>query len=92
MQAMRSGVNIKMPVMEKSCENLVDFSEFVTKSYIAVTEGDKEIIKSLFGEVSFIAAEELAFITPEMSEGAQDEAISALTKAGITVKSRIRLL
>jgi homoserine dehydrogenase len=92
MQAMRSGVNIKMPVMEKSCENLVDFSEFVTKSYIAVTEGDKEIIKSLFGEVSFIAGEELAFITPEMSEGALDEAISALTKAGITVKSRIRLL
>jgi homoserine dehydrogenase len=92
MQAMRSGVNIKMPVMEKSCENLVDFSEFVTKSYIAVTEGDKEIIRSLFGEVSFIAGEELAFITTEMSEGAQDEAISALTKAGITVKSRIRLL
>ena len=90
MQAMRSGRNIKMPVMEKSTATLRDFSEFKTRNYIAIS-GDRAAA-DVFGKVTFIEGDEVAFVTEEISEGFAEDALAKLCAKGITVKSRIRLL
>lgn len=92
MQAMRSGRSIKMPVMEKSTATLKDFGDFITKSYVAISGNDKSTVVEVFGKVSFIEGDEIAFVTEAMSEKEAEAKISALTEKGIDVKSRIRLL
>ncbi len=92
MQAMRSGRSIKMPVMERSTDTLKDFGDFITKSYVAILGNDKSTVVEIFGKVSFIEGDEVAFVTEAMSEKEAEAKISALTEKGISVKSRIRLL
>lgn len=92
MQAMRSGRSIKMPVMERSTDTLKDFGDFITKSYVAISGNDKSTVVEIFGKVSFIEGDEVAFVTEAMSEKEAEAKISALTEKGISVKSRIRLL
>ena len=92
MQAMRSGVSIKMPVMEKSTATLKCFDTFTARNYVAVSGCDKNAIGEIFSDASFIAGDELAFVTEAMSEADVDAALSALEAKGASVKSRIRLL
>lgn len=92
MQAMRSGRSIKMPVMERSTDTLKDFGDFITKSYVAISGNDKSTVVEIFGKVSFIEGDEVAFVTEAMSEKEAEAKISALTEKSISVKSRIRLL
>ena len=91
MQAMRSGRSIKMPVMEKSTATLKDFGDFTARNYVAIS-GDKAIVTEVFGNVSFIAGDEVAFVTEKISEAAIEAALSTLAEKGATIKSRIRLL
>jgi hypothetical protein len=79
--------------MVKTTEGVLDFSGFTSKSYLSVKGGCENCVKGAFGEVSFIdGGDEIAFITGEMTEKDTDAAIDALTKKGISVNSRIRLL
>jgi homoserine dehydrogenase len=93
MQIMCSGRNTAIPTMVKTDEGIRDFGKFVCKSYVAVKGGCQNCVKGAFGEVSFIdGGDEIAFITGEMTEEDTLAAIDALTKKGISVNSRIRLL
>ena len=92
MEIMRSGNKCAVPVMTKY-DGVSDFSEFKSSSYIALTGVCPACIKSAFGEVQYIDADdEYAFITPVMTESAQLDAIKALTDKGGELKSRIRLI
>ena len=93
MQIMQSGTKCAKPVMNKTDEHLLPFSDFESQSYIAVKGGCENCVKGAFGEVQFIDAEgEIAFITAKMSEAKTEEALKALSDKGIEIKSRIRLL
>ena len=94
MQIILSGRATAMPTMLKTVEGLSDFSEFVSKRYIAfdqsVSLADAEAV---FGKVTVIDAEgELAFVTEPMSEAECDAAVSALEAKGAKPLSKIRLL
>lgn len=66
------------------------FDAFVARSYVATAGVDKKVITELFGEVTFIdSEEEVAFITPALSENAVEEKLACL---GAPVLSRIRFL
>ena len=93
MQVMCSGRCCAQPKMERDADRLLPFSDFESRSYIAIVGGCQNCVKSAFGEVELIDAEgEIAFITEKMSEAATEAALAALTAKGIDVKSRIRLL
>ena len=93
MQIMCSGTHTAVPTMVKTCDGILDFGSFASKNYVSVTGGCENCVKGAFGDVSFIdGGEEIAFITREMSESDVLSAIDALTKKGISVNSRIRLL
>ena len=93
MQIMCSGRSCAQPTMTKTCENVRDFGDFKCRSYVSVKGGCENCVKGAFGEVSFIdGADEIAFITAEMSEKDTNAAMDALTAKGISVNSRIRLL
>ena len=93
MQIMQSGTKTAKPVMNKTDEKLLPFSDFEAQSYIAVKGGCENCVKGAFGEVQFIDAEgEIAFITAKMSEAETEAAIKALSDKGVEIKSRIRLL
>ncbi len=90
MQIMRSGRNYAEPVWEKSDEGLLDFADFASRQYIAVSGADKTAINKAFGAVQLIAeGEEIAFITAPLSE---NDTIAALDKLAADVRSRIRLI
>lgn len=91
-QIMRSGVYAATPTMEKTACGVNSFSDFVSRSYVALAGADKECVKAVFGAVEFIASDECAFITSEMSESDTLEKIEAITSGGATLLSRIRLL
>ena len=78
--------------MERSTDTLKDFGDFITKSFVAISGNDKSTVVEIFGKVSFIEGDEVAFVTEAMSEKEAEAKISALTEKGISVKSRIRLL
>ena len=93
MQIMRSGTAAICPVMKKSKERLLPFSEFESRSYVALVGGCKNCVKDAFGEGQFIDADgECAFITGKMSESCTEAALDKLTAKGIEIKSRIRLI
>ena len=93
MQIMCSGRKCAEPTMVKTTDGIFDFGKFVCKSYVSVKGGCENCVKGAFGEVKFIdGGDEIAFITGEMSEEDVNAAIDALTKKGISVNSRIRLL
>ena len=92
MQVMRSGINMKAPVMKKGFSPK-DFDTFRCRSYIALSEVSEEVIFSTFGEVQLIASEgELAFVSGDMCEAECNDRLDIIKSAGGTVKSRIRLL
>ena len=92
MQIMRSGTHAAAPKMEKTAEGVRPFSDFVSRSYIAMSGTDAESVNAVFGEVEFIGSSECAFITSPLSETDALSKIEALTKSGATLNSRIRLL
>ncbi len=90
MQIMRSGRNYAEPMWEKSDSGLLDFSDFVSRQYIAVSGADRAAIEAAFGSVQLISeGEEIAFITAPISER---NVSSALDRLSAEVKSRIRLI
>lgn len=92
-QIMRSGASAAAPVMVKAESGICDFSEFKSRSYVSVSGGCKNCIKSAFGEVQFIECdEEISFVTSEMSEKDISCAINNLESKGIVCNSRIRLI
>ena len=93
MQIARSGVHTRAAVMEKDNDFLLPFSDFVSRSYVALDMCDRAVISEIFGNVMFISSEgECAFITDEMKEGDILARISSLADKGISLRSRIRLL
>ena len=92
MQIMRSGTNIKAPVMNKGASPL-SFDGFRCRSYIATEGASLEVIESVFGKVQIISDEdEIAFITGEMCEAECEERLETVASQNGTIKSRIRLL
>ena len=72
---------------------IADYKDDSVSVYIRVQDSDKAQIEALFGECEYISREgqpgnELAFITPVMTEKAVDEKLSALSG---NVLGRIRL-
>ena len=93
MQIMRSGTATATPTMKKTTEGVKPFSDFVARSYVALTGITESDVRAALGEVEFIFADgECAFITEEMREADVCAALESLTRAGATVLSRIRLL
>ena len=93
MEIMRSGRNYAVPAMEKICEGVGEFADFVCRSYVAMTGVCPECVKAEFGEGQFIGTEgEVAFLTGSMSEAEAESATSSLIAKGGELKSRIRLL
>jgi homoserine dehydrogenase len=92
MQIMRSGTNIKSPVMKKGAMPL-PFDSFRCRSYIAVEGVSLELIESVFGKVQLISDNgEFTFLTGEMCEAECEERLDTIIHQNGTVKSRIRLL
>jgi CHAT domain-containing protein len=92
MQIMRSGTNIKSPVMKKGAMPL-PFDSFRCRSYIAAEGVSLEVIESVFGKVQLISDNgEFTFLTGEMCEAECEERLDTIIHQNGTVKSRIRLL
>ena len=92
MQVMRSGVNIKEPVMTRDGAPC-SFESFRCRSYLAIEGAAREMLESVFGRVHLISeVGEIAFLTGEMCEAEMNERLGALRENGVAVKSRIRLL
>lgn len=87
MQIMRSGRGCAQPTMVKTGEELIPFSDFVCRHYIALDASCKDEIATL-GQVKIISQDgEIALITEAMSEAEYTEKAKVLK-----VKSHIRLL
>lgn len=92
-QIMRSGTYAAAPEMKKTTEGVCAFSDFTSRSYVAVSGVDEDSVRAVFGEVEFIAsAGECAFITKELCEAEIEAKTEALTSSGAALLSRIRLL
>ena len=92
MQVMRSGTQIKAPVMKKGYSPL-DFSSFRCRSYIALENVSEEAIVSAFGTVQAVGiGNEISFVSGEMCEAECEERLEAIKSIGGVIKSRIRLL
>jgi homoserine dehydrogenase len=92
MQVMRSGTQIKAPVMKKGYHPL-DFSSFKCRSYIALENVSDEAIVSAFGTVQAVDnGNEISFVSGEMCEAECEERLEAIKSLGGVIKSRIRLL
>lgn len=92
-QIMRSGRATAQPTMIKTDEGFADFAAFKSRNYIALSGVDASAATAVFGNAQVISeGDELALITPEISEAQVTEAIAALTARGATLKSRIRLV
>ncbi len=92
-QIMRSGTYAAAPEMKKTALGVKPFSDFVSRSYVALAGVSEDSVRAAFGEVEFIASPgECAFITSELGEADALTKIEALTSLGATLLSRIRLL
>lgn len=99
MQIMRSGVNYAEPTWKRSDEDLLDFSDFTARNYLALNVSSKEksdympSIEKLLGDVQIISTgDELALITSPISQAKMEEAAEELARMGAIIKSRIRLI
>ena len=90
MQIMCSGTNCATPVMERTEDGILPFSDFKSKSYIALSGVAKSDVTAVFGDVTFIDGEETSFITGVLTESECEALIAKLSSA--TLLSRIRLL
>jgi homoserine dehydrogenase len=92
-QIMRSGRATAHPTMVKTEEGLADFAGFKSRNYVALSGVNASVVNAVIENAQIISeGDELAFITPEISEAKVTEAIEALTAQGATLKSRIRLV
>ncbi len=92
MQVMRSGRNIKEPLMIKGDKPL-NFDTFRCRTYLATKGASEDMISSVFGKVQLVSeGDEMAFITGEMCEAEMEERLEAIKENGADIKSRIRLL
>ncbi len=93
MQIMCSGAKTAAPVFKK-CAPDKKFSESVkAQYYIAVRGVSEDAPASAFGKIATIAAEgELAFVTPEITEGELSSALSVLSSNGAELLSKIRVM
>ena len=93
MQIMRSGRNCAQPNMIKTADGVLNFEDFVCQHYIALSGADEKMISDAFGASEVISSgEEICIITKAMAEKEVVEIIDGLSKRGVSVKSRIRLL
>ncbi len=93
MQIMRSGRNCAQPKMVKTDESVCDFDSFACRSYLALSGADKKLVVDAFGEAQIISdVGEICIITRVMTEKEINDITEKLAVAGVTVKSRIRLL
>lgn len=87
MQIMRSGRGCAQPTMVKTGEELIPFSDFVCRHYIALDASCKDEIATL-GQVKIISKDgEIALITERMSEAEYTEKAKDLK-----IRSHLRLL
>ncbi len=92
-QIMQTGISYAEPQWIRSSDNLADFGEFKSRSYIALSGIGREAAEKELGALQVISeGEELAFVTETMSENDITAAIDRLEKAGAEIRSRIRLL
>lgn len=92
-QIMRSGRATAQPTMIKTEEGLANFDCFKSRNYIALSGVDASEVKAVIEKAQIISeGDELAFITPEITEMEAAKAIENLTAAGATLKSRIRII
>ena len=90
MQIMRTGINYAEPSWTKTDDSLLNFSDFRTRHYIALSDVSVDEIESEFGEIEIICRDdEIEFVTASYSEA---EILEKIARIGATVKSRIRLL
>ena len=75
-------------------EFVSDFSFFVTKRYLSFSNTDSNAARVIFGEISFIEAEngEVAFITDAMSENELNDKIMRLCSSGAQLCAHVRVL
>ena len=93
MQVMRSGVHYAEPVFTKSNEGLMAFDSFASKHYVAMSSVDVQLIKSCFDGAEIISlGDEVAVVTPSMSEMDVLACIKNAEDKGAHLESRIRLL
>ena len=93
MQIMRSGRSYAEPVWEKTEDGLLDIKKFKSRHYIAMTDVERSAVIRELGDAEVVGlGDELAVITPEMSEKDISKAIKALKKSGAEILSRIRLI
>lgn len=93
MQIMRSGRSYAEPVWEKTEDGLLDIKKFKSRHYIAMTDVERSAVIRELGDAEVVGlGDELAVITPEMSEKDISKAIKALKKSGAEILSQIRLI
>ncbi len=93
MQIMRSGRNYAEPVWEKTSRSLLDFADFESRHYIALSGVSPESLKEAIGDVQIISeGKELAFATPPMTEQEITRALDTLCVGGAKIESRIRII
>lgn len=93
MQIMRSGRDCAQPKMIKTDEGVLSFDDFVCQHYIALSGADEKFVSDAFGAAQVISnGDEICIITKAMAEKEVVEIIDGLSKNGVSIKSRIRLL
>ncbi len=94
MQIMRSGTHAASVRFERTEGGLLQFSDLVCRTYVAVKGASRESIYEAFGyDVTMLDGEERAFITPPLSEDNLDCALKTLVETDhAEILSRIRLL
>ena len=87
MQIMRSGRNYAEPIWERDDKDLLDFSDFVCRHYLAI-DGSTQTASEALGQVQIIGeGQETTLITAPMSEQELNNAVQ-----GLKVISHIRVL
>ncbi len=92
MQVMCSGVHCAAVTVERTEEGVLPFSDFESKSYIALSGVTRECVARIFGNVGFIDTDEVTFITEKISESECERLISEICSKGAALLSRIRLI
>ena len=90
MQTMNLGC-AGLPSFEK-CDNVKGFDSFTSRHYLAFDKSAEKKITEVFGNLDFIASEDAAVITQELSEYEVNAKINSLADAGFPALSHIRLL
>ena len=92
-QIMRTGRSYAEPQWTSTDEGLLDFADFESRHYIALSGTNLSEIQKEFGKIQLISeGEEIVFISEYISESKVTAVLATLEKGGATLKSRIRLV